>query len=99
MRQTGGKRGEAAAEGPPSLIGEFIGRKLVVLESSTESLRGAEGKVVDETKNTFVIEVHGRERRIPKKGCVFGIAGKRVRGGEIMFRAEDRPRKLKRKLR
>lgn len=80
-------------------IEEFIGKSLVVLESAAESFLGAEGKIVDETKNSFVIETHGREKRIPKKGCVFRIAGKLVRGNEITFRAEDRPRKLKKKIR
>ena len=80
-------------------IEEFIGKSLVVLESAAESFLGAEGKLVDETKNSFVIETHGREKRIPKKGCVFMIAGKLVRGNEIMFRAEDRPRKLKKRIR
>ncbi len=57
------------------------------------------GKIVDETKNTFVIETGDREKRIPKKGSVFEIGGKIVRGDQIMFRAEDRPRKLKKKIR
>jgi len=82
-----------------NLIGEFIGKDLVVLESSAKRFLGAEGKIVDETKNTFVIEAHGTEKRVPKKGCVFEIAGETVRGNEIMFRAEDRPRKLKKKIR
>jgi len=80
------------------LIGEFIGSDLVVLESSIESFRGVRGKIVDETKNTFVIEVGGREKRIPKRNTIFEIGGKRVPGDKIMFRAEDRPRKLKKKI-
>lgn len=82
-----------------NLIGEFIGKDLVVVESSAKSFLGAKGKIVDETKNTFVIEAHGTEKRVPKKGCVFEIAGEKVRGDEITFRAEDRPRKLKKKIR
>ncbi len=81
------------------LIGEFIGNNLVVLRCSAESFRGVSGKIVDETKNTLVIETDGREKRIPKKGTVFEIGGKRVVGDKIAFRAEDRPRKLKKKIR
>ena len=81
------------------IIGAFIGSDLVVLETSVESFRGIHGKIVDETKNTFVIEVGGGEKRIPKKATVFEIGGKKVPGDMIMFRAEDRPRKLKKKIR
>ena len=81
------------------MIGEFIGSWLMVLECSAKSLRGITGKIVDETKNTFVIETGGREKRIPKKGSVFEIGGDVIHGNRIMFRAEDRPRKLKKKLR
>jgi ribonuclease P protein subunit POP4 len=81
------------------LLGEFIGSRLVVVESSARSFRGTEGKIVDETKNTFVVETASGIKRIPKKGCVFSIAGKEVRGDEIMFRAEDRPKKLRKKTR
>jgi len=71
----------------------------VVLESSIESFRGVRGKIVDETKNTFVIEVKGGlEKRIPKQNALFEIGGKKVPGDKIMFRAEDRPRKLKKKI-
>ncbi|MEM4272133.1 MAG: ribonuclease P protein subunit [Candidatus Bilamarchaeaceae archaeon] len=95
-----GARLEGIAAGrPPSLIGEFIGRRLVVLESSSAPLRGIEGKVVDETKNTFLVETKRGERRIPKIPCVFEIGGKKIAGREIAFRAEDRPRKIWKKVR
>lgn len=80
-------------------MGEFIGKHLKVLESPVESFRGKEGKIVDETKNTFVIEAGKQEKTIPKKGSVFEIGGVEIRGDEIMFRAEERPKKLRRKIR
>ena len=70
-----------------------------MLECSAESFQGIYGKIVDETKNTFVIESDGREKRIPKKGTLFEIGGEKVPGDKIAFRAEDRPRKLKKKIR
>jgi len=81
------------------LIGEFIGKSLVVLESSAKSFLKMKGKIVDETKNTFVVEMQDGTKRVPKKGCVFEIGGNLVRGDEIMFRAEDRPKKLRKKIR
>ena len=81
------------------LIGEFIGKKLVVLESSGAPLRGISGKIVDETKHTFLVETVRGEKRIPKIPCVFEIEGRKIAGEEIAFRAEDRPRKIGKKIR
>jgi ribonuclease P protein subunit POP4 len=80
-------------------IGEFIGSRVVVVKCSARSFGGMEGKIIDETKNTFVVETQNGVKRIPKKGCVFSIGGKQVRGDEITFRAEDRPKKLRKKIR
>ncbi len=81
------------------LIGEFIGKALRVVECSAHGFGGMDGKIIDETKNTFVVETPSGIKRIPKKGCVFSIGGNRVRGDDVMFRAEDRPKKLKKKIR
>ena len=94
-----GESGRVVGGSPLSLIREFIGDELLVLECPAKSFRGMKGKIVDETKNTFVVETGGRERKIPKKGAVFLIGGDLIHGDEIMFRAEDRPRKLKKKIR
>lgn len=81
------------------LIGEFIGKRLAVLESTGACWKGISGKIVDETKNTFLVETERGEKRIPKIPCVFEIGGRRVAGEEIAFRAEDRPRKIGKKMR
>ncbi|MBD3389699.1 ribonuclease P protein subunit [Candidatus Micrarchaeota archaeon] len=93
-----GRDGRAAGW-PLHLMGEFIGKHLKVLESPVESFYEKEGKIVDETKNTFVIEAGKKEKIIPKKGSVFEIGRMIVRGDEIMFRAEERPKKLRKKIR
>ncbi|MEM0379669.1 MAG: ribonuclease P protein subunit [Nanopusillaceae archaeon] len=47
--------------------GEFIGLKVQVLDSKISSLKGIYGTVVDETKNTIVVEDEsGRRFIIPK---------------------------------
>lgn len=81
------------------LLGEFIGKKLLVKDCPARGFRRMEGKIVDETKNTFLVETASGIRRIPKKGAVFEIGGKTVHGDKIMFRAEDRPKKLRKKIR
>ncbi len=90
---------ERASGWPLNLMGEFIGKRLKVLKSPVESFRGKQGKIVDETKNTFVIEADNQEKTIPKKGSVFEIGGEKIHGDDIMFRAEERPKKLRRKIR
>lgn len=74
------------------LRGEFIGRKIRVVESSNSSLVGLEGKIVDETKNMFEIEINGVSKKVQKKISKFlfveeGIA---VDGSIINYRPEDR---------
>ncbi len=75
---------------------EFIGLNVEVL---SEPFFGIDGKVVDETKNTFTIESAGTERMVPKPGNVFRFAyeGRTIdiRGSEIMHRPEDRIKKVR----
>lgn len=80
---------------------ELIGLRAKVARSLSLPYEGAEGVVVDETKNTLVLcGKGGLERRIPKKGCIFEFAlpgGEKcaLDGGKIAYRAYDRPKKLK----
>ncbi|MCX8194622.1 MAG: ribonuclease P protein subunit [Candidatus Micrarchaeota archaeon] len=80
---------------------ELIGLQVRVVESLSLPYRKIEGRIVDETKNTFVIEGQdGIERRVPKRGCVFEFvlpSKRRVRldGETIAFRPYDRPKKLR----
>lgn len=45
---------------------EFIGLDVEILECKLNSLKGLYGKIIDETKNTFVIEYEGKRKIIPK---------------------------------
>lgn len=52
--------------------GELIGRLVTVVASGHPPLEGLDGLVVDETKNTFLVETGtGREVRVPKRGQRF----------------------------
>ena len=76
---------------------EFIGLRVRVKESTDPSKRGLEGTVVDETLNTFLIDVGGKLKRVAKKECRFAF----FTGGEwvcidgrlLMARPEDRIKK------
>lgn len=75
---------------------ELIGLEVIVKEHTDPTLRGLSGRVVDETRNTLVIEsADGRERIVPKHGGVFVFklgARERVElaGTSIEGRPEDR---------
>ncbi len=78
---------------------EFIGLEAEVIESTCPEHIGIRGRVVDETKNTLVIEHKGTEKRIPKECCRFrfleGPTAHIVSGKEIKFRPEDRIKKVR----
>ncbi|USN45957.1 MAG: ribonuclease P protein subunit [Candidatus Woesearchaeota archaeon] len=61
----------------------FIGKTLRVLSATNESLIGKEGIIVDETKNTFVLETDGKQWVLPKDIGVFNIAGEKIDGKRI----------------
>lgn len=72
----------------------------VRVESRHAGLDGTEGRVVDETKHTFLVErPSGSEIRVPKPGARFAFrVGDEcfvVRGNDIMFRPEDRTKKVR----
>ena len=75
--------------------GEFIGRLVRVL-SPTYPISGM---VVDETKNTFIIESAGTVKMVPKRGCEFEFTynGEQITisGSEIQHRPEDRIKKVR----
>ena len=79
--------------------GELIGLEVEVIASSHPGYLSLVGRVVDETKNTLVIEREGRCRRIPKPGnkFLFTCEGNsyHIRGEEIQHRPEDRIKKCR----
>ncbi len=73
---------------------ELNGLKTLVLKSA-DAGRKRQGKIVKETKNTFVLETgKGKEKIFPKKECEFEFSlGKekaRLNGKSLLFRPEDR---------
>jgi ribonuclease P protein subunit POP4 len=82
---------------------ELIGLKVRIPDSSDKEIAGMEGVVVDETRNTLVIETgRGEERTLIKGQCVFSFflpetkKWVRVEGDVLVARPEDR---IKKKLR
>ena len=77
---------------------ELIGLNVQVYKASSMKL-AHEGRVVDETKNTFVLETMDRDNRIAKHGHYFDFllddSTIRMNGDRISFRPEDRTKKVK----
>ena len=79
--------------------GELIGLACRVVASGHPPWVGLSGRIVDETKNTLVLAIDGREVRLPKRGCVFEVEtadAERVTlsGDVIAHRPEDRVKKI-----
>ncbi len=81
---------------------ELIGLRVLVRRSPDPSLRGREGTVVDETRNTLVIEPLGGGRRliVAKAGSAFlftppSAVGVELEGNRIRFRPEDRVKRCR----
>lgn len=79
------------------LMHELIGVDVEVADAKNKSLVGIRGTVVDETKNTLVIETAAGEKTVLKESVVLKI---RVNGEDILVagthlagRPEDRIKK------
>ncbi len=55
------------------------------------------GTVIDETKNTIIIDDGQKAKTILKKGCVFSIDGQNIDGEKLTKRIEDRLKKRRKK--
>lgn len=77
---------------------EFIGHEIEIVSAPQKSLVGIKGVVVDETKNMLVIHKDGEDMKIQKKNLLFRIFPENqiIDGNKIMFRPEDRIKKIRR---
>ena len=81
------------------LAHEFIGLEAEVARCTDRKMEGMRGIVVDETRNTLVLDVRGAEKVLPKAACVFRFTlpnGEKadVIGRLVAVAPEDRPKKL-----
>ena len=79
--------------------GELIGRMVKVAYSMDPSWVGRTGVIVDETKNTFKLEINGREHVIAKEIATFLFTkddgSYEIEGKRLQFRPEDRIKKAR----
>jgi ribonuclease P protein subunit POP4 len=82
------------------LLEELIGLEVIVQKASSKALQGLEGRILDESKNTFLLETSRGRKRIPKATCTFLFIpqNKEVDGKLLVARPEDRTKKLSKEL-
>jgi ribonuclease P protein subunit POP4 len=77
---------------------EFIGQQVTIQDCKDPEWLNKSGKIVDETKNTFLIEFENKRKRIAKSIAVFRFeeCGKIILdGSRINYRPEDRIKKAR----
>lgn len=78
---------------------ELIGRNVTIKECTDPSWINVSGRIIDETKNTFLIEIRGKQKRIAKNTAIFEFEYDRkktiVEGNRLLYRPEDRVKKAR----
>ena len=78
---------------------ELIGLKVKIMDCKDTSWIGKSGFIVDEKKNTFLIEIDNQQKTIAKNIATFEFEyeGKKVilDGSKITYRPEDRIKKVR----
>jgi ribonuclease P protein subunit POP4 len=78
---------------------ELIGRQVKIKDSRDPNWTGKTGLIIDETKNTFLIEIKNEKKMIAKKTASFEFeyGGKKItlNGSKIAYRPEDRIKKIR----
>ena len=78
---------------------ELIGRQVKIKDSKDPNWIGKTGLIIDETKNTFLIEIKNEKKMIAKKTVTFEFEydGKKItlNGSKIAYRSEDRIKKIR----
>jgi len=78
---------------------ELIGRCVKIVECSDPAWQDKTGIIIDETKNTFLIEMNQTQKRIAKKIATFEFEydDKKItiNGSKITYRPEDRIKKVR----
>ena len=81
---------------------ELVGLPVKIVESTNPRNVGTEGRVVDETRNTIIIETEKGRKSFVKEQCTFSFelpSGEAVRvdGRVLVARPEDRIKKKQKK--
>ena len=73
---------------------ELIGLNTQVINSTDSTKIGLKGEIWFETKNVFTLMTENGLKIIPKKENIFEIKNEIINGNEILFRPEQRTKKV-----
>jgi len=86
-------------EHEPIISDELIGRTVTIIECTDPSWVHQTGLIIDETQQTFIIEIEKKKKRIAKQTATFAFEyhGKKtiVKGSRLVYRPEDRIKKTR----
>jgi ribonuclease P protein subunit POP4 len=69
---------------------EFIGKQVEITQSKNKEQKNIQGKIIDETKNTFKIKTEKKIITILKKDKEFKIDNQKIDGNKITKKPEER---------
>jgi ribonuclease P protein subunit POP4 len=80
---------------------ELIGLSAQIIASEDKNFIGISGKIIDETKNTFILDTKKVEKTIQKQGTKLalkiGDEHVKIDASKLRFRPEDRIKKARKK--
>jgi ribonuclease P protein subunit POP4 len=86
-------------EHEPIISDELIGRTVTIIECTDPSWLHQTGLIIDETQQTFLIEIEKKQKRIAKQTATFAFEyhGKKtiVKGSRLVYRPENRIKKTR----
>jgi len=86
-------------EHDPIISDELIGRTVSIIECTDPTWIHQTGLIIDETQQTFLIEIEKKQKRIAKKTATFAFEyhGKKtiVKGSRLVYRPENRIKKTR----
>ncbi len=86
-------------EHEPIISDELIGRTVTIIECTDPSWLHQTGLIIDETQQTFLIEIEKKQKRIAKQTATFAFEyhGKKtiVKGSRLVYRPEDMIKKTR----
>ena len=86
-------------------IRELIGLDVTVVAHTDPTLEGLKGRIIDETRNMFLVRSEEKDRKVAKTGAKFelmvngprGMTVITLKGDDLVVRPEDRTKKLERR--
>ncbi len=83
----------------PMIKDELIGKQVIIISCTDPSWIQKKGTIIDETKNTFLIQIENKQKRIAKETATFAIYGPEkktiIDGKRLKYRPEDRIKKAR----